>query len=128
MSRLRRWATRLKQQTLVAYFAARDPRTPRLARFLALAVVAYAVSPIDLIPDFIPVIGYLDDLVIVPLGVLLVLRMLSPEVLASARARAADSAQWPAGRGAVVVAVVVGSIWFGVAAACGWWLWRWLRG
>ena len=71
MSRLRRWARALRQQSLVVYFAARDPRTPWPTRLLALGVAAYAASPIDLIPDFIPVIGYLDDLFIVPLGVAL---------------------------------------------------------
>ena len=80
LSSLRRWAKDLRQYTLVAYFAARDPRTPWLARVLALLVAAYALSPIDLIPDFIPVLGYLDDLVIVPLGLLLVLRVVPDEV------------------------------------------------
>lgn len=63
----------MKQFTLVAYFAARDPRTPTLVRLFALIVAAYALSPIDLIPDFIPVLGYLDDLVLVPLGLALVI-------------------------------------------------------
>ena len=62
MPHLRTWATELKKQTLVVYFAARDPRTPWPARLLALGIAAYALSPIDLIPDFIPVLGYLDDL------------------------------------------------------------------
>src|SRR5687768_15685461 len=87
-SNLRRWAKALKQQTLVVYYVARDRRTPWLARGLALGVAAYALSPIDLIPDFIPVLGYLDDLVLVPLGVMLVLRMVPEEVLADARGRA----------------------------------------
>ena len=81
MSRLRKWAKELKRQTLVVYFAARDPRTPWLARLLALGIAAYALSPIDLIPDFIPVVGYLDDLLIVPLGLMLVLRLLPAGVL-----------------------------------------------
>ena len=89
LSSLGGWATELKQQTLVAYFAARDPRTPWLARGLAFLVAAYALSPIDLIPDFIPVLGYLDDLVIVPLGLILVLRLLPDEVKHSAREQAA---------------------------------------
>ena len=82
------WARRVKRDTVVVYFAARDPRTPRLARCLALAIAAYALSPIDLIPDFIPVLGYLDDLLIVPLGLLLVIRLLPPEVLAESREKA----------------------------------------
>lgn len=77
MPSLRKWTCELKLQTLVVYFAARDRRTPRLARVLALGIAAYALSPVDLIPDFIPVLGLLDDLVIVPLGLMLVLRLIA---------------------------------------------------
>lgn len=70
---------------LVVHFTARDSHTPRLVRLLALAVAAYALSPVDLISDFIPVLGYLDDLLIVPLGLLLVLRLLPPKVIVAAR-------------------------------------------
>lgn len=70
--------------------AARDPRTPLAAKVLAALVVAYAASPIDLIPDFIPVLGYLDDLILVPLGIWLVLRLIPEAVMIDARARAAD--------------------------------------
>ena len=72
---LKAQARQLKQHTLTVYYAARDPRTPAYVRVLALLVAAYALSPIDLIPDFIPVIGYLDDLLIVPLGLALVVRL-----------------------------------------------------
>ena len=85
----KQWARALKRDVLVVYLAARDPRTPWALRLLALAVVAYALSPIDLVPDFIPVLGYLDDLLIVPLGLALVLRLLPPPVLLAARERAA---------------------------------------
>jgi uncharacterized membrane protein YkvA (DUF1232 family) len=88
-------ARQLKQHTLTVYYAARDPRTPAYVRVLALLVAAYALSPIDLIPDFIPVIGYLDDLLIVPLGVALVVRLTPPEVLESARAQALQTASKP---------------------------------
>jgi uncharacterized membrane protein YkvA (DUF1232 family) len=77
------------------YFAARDPRTPLLVRALAVFVAAYALSPIDLIPDFIPVIGYLDDLLLVPLGLALVVRLTPPEVLESAREQARQAASRP---------------------------------
>ena len=85
----KQWARALKRDVLVVYLAARDPRTPWALRLLALAVAAYALSPIDLGPDFIPVLGYLDDLLIVPLGLALVLRLLPPPVLLAARERAA---------------------------------------
>lgn len=103
---LKHWAKQIKQQTLTVYFAARDPRTPWLVRLLALCVAAYALSPIDLIPDFIPVIGYLDDLLIVPLGLALVVRLTPPEVIESARQQAAHAASRPvsyAAAGAIVV-------------------------
>ena len=123
-STLGRWAGVLKQQALVVYFAARDPRTPPLARWLALMVAAYALSPIDLIPDFIPVLGYLDDLLIVPLGVLLVLRMLPTEVREAAQRRARTVAEKPVSRGAAAAIVAV---WILVAAALAFWAWRWMQ-
>ena len=92
---LKAQAKQLKQYTLTVYFVARDPRTPLLVRALAVFVAAYALSPIDLIPDFIPVIGYLDDLLLVPLGLALVVRLTPPEVLESARAHAQQTASKP---------------------------------
>jgi uncharacterized membrane protein YkvA (DUF1232 family) len=124
LSSLRKWANELKQHTLVAYFAARDPRTPWLVRWLALLVAAYALSPIDLIPDFIPILGYLDDLVIVPLGLVLVLRLIPSEVKHSARAQASAFAGRPTSH-AMVVAIV--AIWLLAAGALGLWAWRWWR-
>nr|WP_292918186.1 DUF1232 domain-containing protein [Nitrosomonas sp.] len=95
LSSLKTQAKQLKQHILTVYFAARDPRTPLLVRALAVFVAAYALSPIDLIPDFIPVIGYLDDLLLIPLGLALVVRLTPPEVLESARARAKQAASKP---------------------------------
>ena len=89
--RLRSWAGRLRRDATALYLAARDPRTPRAARFIAIAVAIYALSPIDLIPDFIPVLGQLDDLLIVPLGIWLTLKLIPAEVMAEHR-RAADEA------------------------------------
>lgn len=88
-------AKQLEQHTLTVYFAARDPRTPFLVRVLAVLVAAYALSPIDLIPDFIPVIGHLDDLLLVPLGLALVVRLTPSGVLESARAQAQQAANRP---------------------------------
>jgi Uncharacterized conserved protein len=95
LSVLKGQAKQLKQHTLTVYFAARDPRTPMIVRGLALFVAAYAFSPIDLIPDFIPVIGYLDDLLLIPLGLALVIRFTPPEVLVSAREQAKKTLNWP---------------------------------
>ena len=100
-------ARELKQLTLVAYYAARDPRTPVFVRVLALLVAAYALSPIDLIPDFIPVLGYLDDLILVPLGLALVIRLLPEAVVASARQQAQCAAERPTSKLAAGVIVVV---------------------
>ena len=88
LERLKTWARRIKRDVVTVYFAARDPQAPMGARILAGLVAAYALSPIDLIPDFIPVLGYLDDLLIVPLGLLWVMRWMPDAVLAHARAKA----------------------------------------
>ncbi|MGY3112014.1 uncharacterized membrane protein YkvA (DUF1232 family) [Pantoea eucalypti] len=78
MTDIKTWARNIKRDVHAVWLAARDPRTPLVAKVLAMIVAAYAVSPIDLIPDFIPVIGYLDDLIIVPLGIMLVVRLIPP--------------------------------------------------
>lgn len=88
LARLKNWAREMKRDVVTVYFAARDPNAPWVLRLLALLIAAYALSPIDLIPDFIPILGYVDDLLIVPLGVMLVMRSLSEAVLISARLKA----------------------------------------
>ena len=103
--RARAWARRIRRDVVAVYFAARDPRTPLIVRILAIAVAAYALSPIDLIPDFIPVLGYLDDLIIVPLGLMIVIRLLPPEVLESARVKAEHIADRPTSRTAATLIV-----------------------
>jgi len=110
--RARIQARRLKRDAYALYFVARDSRTPWYARALAAAVVTYALSPLDLIPDFIPVFGYLDDFVIVPLGVALVLRVMPPEVLAECRQRAEVAAQRPINRVGAALMIIA---WLGVA-------------
>ena len=90
-------ARRLKREVRALYLAYRDPRTPWYGRMLAALVVAYALSPIDLIPDPIPVLGYLDDLILIPLGVALALRMIPREVMAECRAQAERRGSWFAG-------------------------------
>ncbi len=120
-SRLRRWARALKAKTLVVYRVARDARTPWYVRALAFAVAAYAFSPIDLIPDFIPVLGYLDDVIVVPLGVMLVLRLTPADVMAEAQVRAEAVVARPLSRG--MAGVVIGA-WVVVAGLVGWMVWR----
>lgn len=122
LARARAWARGLKRDVVAVWHAARDPRTPWPVRLLALLVAAYALSPIDLIPDAVPVLGYLDDLVLVPLGLLLVIRLLPAAVLADARQQAARTLARPRSRAAA--AVIVG-LWLAAAAAGLWWCWRW---
>ena len=81
-------ARTLKKEAVAVYIAAKDPRTPWYAKVIAFITVAYALSPIDLIPDFVPILGYLDDLIIVPAGLALAIRMIPAEVLAEAREKA----------------------------------------
>jgi uncharacterized membrane protein YkvA (DUF1232 family) len=95
IDRWKQLAKKLKAETYALYLAYRDPRTPWYARLFAVLVVGYAFSPIDLIPDFIPVLGYLDDLVLVPLGILLALRMIPEEVMDDCRR---EAAQWTTSR------------------------------
>ena len=118
---LRERVRALKRETLTLYFAVRDPRTPLVAKLVAGLVVAYALSPIDLIPDFIPVLGYLDDLILVPLGILLALRLIPAAVLIAARAQAELTLLRPTNR---VAAVVIVAIWIACALLLGWWLVR----
>lgn len=117
LSKAKGWARTLKRDVLAIYLAARDPRTPWCARAAALVVAAYALSPIDLIPDFVPVLGYLDDLLIVPLGIVLVVRLIPDAVLAEHRA-AASQAGRPVSYvaaaciiGLWIVAVVASYLW-----------------
>lgn len=112
LDRLRPIARRLRAQALVVHFAARDPRLPWTVRALALLVAAYALSPVDLIPDFIPVLGLLDDLVLVPLGVALVMRLTPLKVRRDARRRAEAAARRPVARG---MAVAIVALWLAAA-------------
>jgi uncharacterized membrane protein YkvA (DUF1232 family) len=102
-------ARQLKVETYALYLAYRDPRTPWYARIFAAIVVGYAFSPIDLIPDFIPVLGYLDDLVLVPFGIWLALKMIPPEVMAESRSRAQEALSHgkPVSRAAAIVIVAI---------------------
>jgi uncharacterized membrane protein YkvA (DUF1232 family) len=107
LEELKNRSRRLKEETYVLYFAARHPETPWYAKLLVAAVVAYALSPIDLIPDFIPVLGYLDDLVLIPAGIVLAIRLIPDSVLDECRKRAAVADGKPVSRVAGAVIVVI---------------------
>jgi len=117
LSRIKTWAQTLKRDSHAVYLASRDPRVPWHAKVLAVAVAAYALSPIDLIPDFIPVVGYLDDLIIVPLGIWLVVSLIPDEVMAECRARADEVGQGPVSRAGMIAIIVV---WIVAAVLFGW--------
>lgn len=124
VTRLKVWARTLKRDVHALYLASRDPRVPWYAKALAIAVAGYALSPVDLIPDFIPVLGYIDDLIIVPLGILLVVKMIPPDVMSEHRELAAAAQARPVSRGAAAVIVV---IWTAIVLLVAWLLYRlWL--
>jgi uncharacterized membrane protein YkvA (DUF1232 family) len=117
-NRLRDWAHAVRRDTHALARAARDPRVPWYAKALALGIAAYALSPIDLIPDFIPVLGFVDEIILLPLAMMLVVRLIPPEIMAEHRAAAAAA---PPSRTAAAVIV---AIWLAAAALCGWLIWR----
>ena len=126
LSRIKSWASGLKRDGHAIYLASRDPRVPWYAKALAIAVAGYALSPIDLIPDFIPIVGYLDELILLPLGIWLVVSLIPPEIMVECRARADEAAQRPvsrAGMAAIILLWIAGALtlgWIGYA----WWYWR----
>ena len=122
-STLRDWARAIKRDVHAIYLAGRDPRVPWYAKALALCVAGYALSPIDLIPDFVPVLGYLDDVVIVPAGIVTLLKLIPPEIMAEHRAAAARAAQRPVSR---ITAMTVVCIWIIAIALAGWATYRYL--
>ena len=124
-TRLREWARAITRDVHALYLAARDPRVPWYAKAVAIAVAAYALSPIDLIPDVIPVIGYLDDALIVPAGILLALRLIPSDLMTEFRAAAANAEgeRLLGRRGAAAIIV----LWVASAAAAAAWAWSRLR-
>ena len=117
--RLRQWARTVKRDVLILYLAARDPRVPWYAKAVAACVAAYALSPIDLIPDFIPVLGYLDDVIIVPLGIVLAMRLIPPTLLEEHRRTATErSQQRPT---SYVGAAIILILWFVAGGALLFW-------
>lgn len=117
MDKWKQWARLIKRDAHALYFAARDPRVPWYAKALALGVAAYAASPIDLIPDFIPVVGYLDDLIIVPLGIALVIRIIPPGIMAEHRALADAALDRPVSLVAACIIIVIWLVTITVAGS-----------
>ena len=123
LDNLRTWARRLKRDAMTLWFARRHPRTPWAAKAIAAFVVAYALSPIDLIPDFIPVLSYVDDVLLLPALIWLALRLLPAEVLANSRAQAeAWMAQAAARPRSLAGAVAIVAMWLAAAGLLAWWL------
>ncbi len=121
-AKIRHWARRVKRDGVILWFTCRDPRTPWWLKAMAFGVVAYVFSPIDLVPDFIPVLGYLDDVILLPVLIWLIVRWLPDHIAQDSRQRAdawleARQAK-PVSRAGIVLVLVV---WCGVA----WWAWRW---
>lgn len=123
---LQQWAKRLEQEIIALYFAYKDPRTPWYARLWAALVVAYAVSPIDLIPDPIPIVGYLDDLILVPLGIAIAIRLVPAGVWTEASTQAKEAVeQFRPGHWLITGAVI--GLWLLAGALLLGWVWQsWL--
>jgi uncharacterized membrane protein YkvA (DUF1232 family) len=121
-ARLKNWTRMMKLEVHAIYLAAGDPRVPWYAKLLAMAVTGYALSPIDLIPDFIPVLGYVDDLILVPLGVWATISLIPADVLAEYRA-VANATECPVSKGAAIAIVVAWILTGGalVWVAIHWW-------
>ena len=103
--RLKQWARSLKGDLIAIYFAARDPRVPWYAKLAALCIAAYALSPIDLIPDFIPVLGHLDEVILLPLAISFVIKLIPTEIMAEHRVTAAAAEKRPVSRAGAVAIV-----------------------
>lgn len=123
VAELKQRARRLKTETFALYLAARHPRTPWYAKLFVAGIVAYALSPIDLIPDFVPVLGYLDDLILIPAGIALAIKMVPPSVLAECRAQAEKvmSQGKPVNR---IAGTVIVGIWVALAALLAVWIYE----
>ncbi len=119
----RHWAHAVKRDVHAIYLAARDPRVPWYAKALGLCVAGYALSPVDLIPDFIPVLGYVDDLIIVPLGILAVVSLIPAEIMAEHRALAAAARDRPVSHTA---GIAIAMVWAGCVGLAGWLCYRFL--
>ena len=120
LARIKEWARAIRRDVHALHLAARDPRTPWYAKALALVIAAYALSPIDLIPDFVPVLGHLDELILLPLAILLAVKLVPAEVMAEHRATALAAQGQPVSRAGAVLVI---ALWVAAAALPTCWLW-----
>jgi uncharacterized membrane protein YkvA (DUF1232 family) len=120
LDRLRAWARSLKRDVVALYRAARDPRVPWYAKAVAAAVATYALSPIDLIPDFIPLLGQLDELIVLPVGIYLAVKLIPPEIMAEHRTAAIAAEGQPRSR---IAAAVIVALWIAAALFLIWLFW-----
>jgi uncharacterized membrane protein YkvA (DUF1232 family) len=124
LDQLKHWARVIRRDAVALYLATRDPRVPWHAKTLAIVIAAYAISPVDLIPDFIPVLGYLDELILLPLAIAGVIRLIDPAVMAEHRASASQIVERPT---STMAAVAIMIIWIVVAVAAGRWVYEYLH-
>jgi len=120
LARVKNWAKNLKRDAIALFLASRDPRTPWQAKVLAGLVAAYVLSPIDLIPDFIPVVGYLDELILVPVGIWAVVRLVPVDLMREFRAEAARLEARPKSRAGAAFIIAA---WLATAILLSWWFW-----
>jgi uncharacterized membrane protein YkvA (DUF1232 family) len=123
IKRVKQWARIVKRDVYAVYLASRDPRVPWYTKALAISVTGYALSPIDLIPDFIPVFGLIDDAIIVPLGILLAVRLIPPDVMAEHRAAALAAQSLPASK---IGAAAIVAIWLVTLGLSVWLAYRYI--
>jgi uncharacterized membrane protein YkvA (DUF1232 family) len=117
LATIKKWARATRRESIALWLASRDARTPWYAKLFAALILLYALSPIDLIPDFIPVIGFLDEMLLLPAAIWLALKMIPGEVMVEARERAAEVEARPR---SMLGAVLIVLVWVGAAAATGW--------
>ncbi len=123
-ARLKRWSRNVRRDTYAVRLIARDRRVPWYTKTLALLVAGYALSPLDIIPDFIPVIGFVDDVILVPLGILAVIKLVPPEILREHREHAERTINLPKNR---IGGIALLCLWITAVGISAWLLWKFLR-
>jgi uncharacterized membrane protein YkvA (DUF1232 family) len=118
--RIKDWARAIRRDVHALWLAGRDPRVPWYAKAFALLIAAYALSPIDLIPDFVPILGYLDEVILLPPAILLAVKLVPPDLMAEHRAAAARAEGRPVSRAGAAMVV---ALWLLAAVALVWWFW-----